>query len=97
LGYFLASIPNLDLAHFPERGSEPEVDFVLTIGTRRIPVEVKYRRRIDPHEDTRGLRAFLEKTVYNAPFALLVTLSDDVTVLDPRIIPIALSSILWLR
>lgn len=97
LGYFLASIPNLDLAHFPERGAEPEVDFILTVGPRRIPVEVKYRRRIDPHEDTRGLRAFLEKTVYNAPFGLLVTQNDDVMVPDPRIIPISLSSFLWLR
>lgn len=97
LGYYLASIPTLDLAHFPERGAEPEVDFVMTIGTRRIPVEVKYRRRIDHHEDTRGLRTFLEKTVYNAPFALLVTLNDDVTVPDPRIIPISLSSFLWIR
>lgn len=47
LGYFLGSIPGLDLAHFPARGAEPEVDFVLTVGMRRIPVEVKYRRRID--------------------------------------------------
>jgi len=97
LGYFLASIPHLDLAHFPARGAEPEVDFVLTVGTRRIPIEVKYRKHIDPHDDTLGLRAFLEKTVYNAPLGLLVTLEDDVTVPDPRIIPISLSSLLWLR
>lgn len=97
LGYYLGAIPNLDLAHFPARGAEPEVDFVLTVGTRRIPIEVKYRRRIDPHEDTRGLRAFLEKTVYNAPFGLLVTLQDDVAIADPRVIPISLSSLLWLR
>ena len=97
LGYFLSSVPNLELAHFPARGAEPEVDFVLTVGTRRIPVEVKYRRRIDPHDDTRGLRAFLEKSVYNAPFGLLVTLEDDVHVPDPRIVPISLSSLLWMR
>lgn len=97
LGYHLASIPNLDIAHFPTRGAEPEVDFVLTVGMYRIPIEVKYWRRIDAHEDTRGLRAFLEKTVYNAPFGLLVTLNDDVATPDPRIIPISLSSLLWLR
>lgn len=97
LGYLLATIPGLDVAYFPTRGVEPEVDFVLTLGTRRIPVEVKYRRRIDSHEDTRGLRAFLEKTVYNAPLGLLVTLDDSVTVHDPRIVPISLSSLLWLR
>lgn len=97
LGYFLASIPSLDVAHFPMRGDEPEVDYILTIGTKRIPIEVKYRRRIDPMDDTRGLRAFLEKTVYNAPFGLLVTLEDNVQVADPRIIPISLSSFLWTR
>ncbi len=97
LGYFLASIPGLNVSHFPERGSEPEVDFILTVGTRRIPIEVKYRRRIDPFEDTRGLRAFVEKTVYNAPFGLLVTLEDGVSLDDRRIIPIPLSSFLWTR
>ena len=97
LGYFLASIPNLDIAHFPSRGAEPEVDFILTIGIHRIPIEVKYRRRIDPHEDTRGIRAFLEKTVYNAPFGILVTMDDDVLIPDPRIVSMSLSSFLWLR
>jgi predicted AAA+ superfamily ATPase len=96
-GYFLAGIPHLDVAHFPERGAEPEVDFVLTIGERRIPVEIKYRRRIDPLRDTVGLRAFLEKTVYNAPFGVLVTLDDDVPVPDPRIVCVSLPSLLLMR
>jgi hypothetical protein len=65
------------------------VDSDLTAGARRIPVEVKHRRRIDPQEDTRGLRAFLEKTAYNAPFGLLVTLQDDVQIADPRKAPSA--------
>jgi predicted AAA+ superfamily ATPase len=97
LGYFLCSIPGLDTAYFPTRGIEPEVDFVLTIGTRWIPIEVKYRRRIDPNEDTRGLRAFIEKAVYNARFRLLVTLDDNVRIADPQIVTISFSSFLWLR
>lgn len=96
-GYFLGSIPGLDVAWFPERGAEPEVDFVITLGERRIPLEVKYRRRIDAQRDTLGLRAFMEKTVYNAPFGILVTLHDDVTVTDPRIVALPLSSLLLLR
>jgi len=96
-GYFLASIPGLDVAHFPERGIEPEVDFILTVGTKRIPVEIKYRRHIDPLDDTRGLRAFVEKAVYNAPFGLLITMCDNVTVPDPRIVPLSLSQLLWMR
>ncbi|NUN94682.1 MAG: ATP-binding protein [Candidatus Omnitrophica bacterium] len=97
VGYFLSGIPHLDLAWFPERGAEPEVDYILTIGEKRIPLEIKYRRRIDPHRDTLGLRAFLEKTVYNAPFGILVTLTDDVVIPDPRIVPISLPSLLLLR
>jgi predicted AAA+ superfamily ATPase len=97
VGYFLGGIPHLDMAHFPERGAEPEVDFVLTIGEQRIPLEVKYRERIDFHRDTLGLRAFVEKSVYNAPFGLLVTMDDEVSSPDPRIAVVSLPSLLLLR
>ncbi|MBI1813151.1 ATP-binding protein [Candidatus Peregrinibacteria bacterium] len=97
VGYFLAGLPNMSINHFPERDIEPEIDFILTVGAHRIPVEVKYRQRIDPHRDTLGLRAFLEKTVYNAPFGILVTLDDTIEIPDARIIPISLRSLLLLR
>ena len=61
-----ASMLNLDIAHYPEKTDAPEVYYVLTIGEQRIPLEIKYRRRID-HNDTAGLRAFMGKSVYNAP------------------------------
>jgi len=96
-GYFLGGLPHLDLAHFPERSAEPEIDFVLTVGERRIPLEVKYREYIDVHRDTLGLRAFIEKAVYNAPFGILVTMHDDVSVPDPRIVAVSLPSLLLLR
>ena len=95
-GYFLRSIIGLDIAHFPERGAEPEVDFVLTVGQQRIPVEIKYRRHID-HQDTLGLRAFIEKSVYNAPFGILVTLLDAPASDDPRIVSVPLSTLLMMR
>ena len=97
VGYFLGGLQHLDLAHFPERGSEPEVDFILTIGERRIPLEVKYRNHIDSYRDTIGLRAYIEKSQYNAPFGVLVTMSDEVVVDDPRIIAVSLPSLLLLR
>jgi len=97
VGAFFTGIPNLDVAHFPERAAEPEVDFVLTIGEKRIPVEVKYRRRIDPHRDTLCLRSYLEKTHYNAPFAVLVTMLEDVEIPDRRIVPVSLRSLLLTR
>lgn len=96
VGYFFKSMSSLDVAHFPERGAEPEVDFVLTIGEQRIPIEVKYRRRIN-HADTRSLRAFIEKAVYNAPFGILVTMMDEQATDDPRIVSLPLSSLLMMR
>lgn len=95
-GYFFRSIVGLDVAHFPERGAEPEVDYVLTIGEHRVPVEIKYRRRID-HRDTVGLRSFMDKAHYNAPFGVLVTLLDEPASEDPRIVSLPLSSLLLLR
>jgi predicted AAA+ superfamily ATPase len=97
VGYFLSSIPAVDISWFPERNAEPEIDFVITLGEYRIPIEVKYRQRIDPQRDTIPLRAFLEKTVYNAPFAILITLIDDVVMPDPRIVALPLSSVLLMR
>jgi len=95
-GYFLKSITNLKVAHFPERAAEREVDFVLTIGEQRIPLEVKYRAHVT-WEDTRGLRDFIEKSVYNAPFGLIVTMNDDAVTDDPRVVSLPLSTLLLLR
>ena len=96
VGYFFRSVIGLDVAHFPERKAEPEVDFILTVGEQRIPVEVKYRRRID-HRDTLGLRSFIEKAHYNAPFGVLVTMADGPGTEDPRIVSLPLSTLLLLR
>lgn len=97
VGAALSTISQLDIAHFPERHGEPEVDFILTLGTKRIPLEVKYQRRIDPLADTEGLRTFMERSVNNAPFGLLITQTDTDVVTDPRIIALPLSSLLLLR
>ena len=66
-------------------------------GSVRIPIEVKYRRRINSLEDTAGLRSFIEKSTYRAPFGILVTQNDIPTVTDPRIVEMSLSSLLMLR
>lgn len=95
-GYFLRSIGGLYVAHFPQRAAEPEVDYILTIGEQRIPLEVKYRRIIG-YRDTFGLRAFLEKVHYHAPFGILVTLDDATPVDDPRIVTLPLSALLLLK
>jgi len=96
-GAALSTIPNLDLSHLPGRPGEPEVDFVLTLGARRIPLAVRYQRRLDPLADTEGLRTFLEKSVNHAPFGLLITQAGAETVADPRIVCLPLATLLLLR
>ncbi len=97
VGYLFASLPGLDTSHQPERPGAPEVDFVLSIGDRRIPVEVKYQARIDPVRDTYGIRSFLEKSANRASFGLLVVQQDSAAVLDPRIVCLPLRSLLLVR
>jgi predicted AAA+ superfamily ATPase len=97
VGATLSTIPHLDLAHLPGRPNEPEVDFVLTLGARRIPLAVRYQRRLDPLADTEGLRSFLENSLNNAPFGLLITQTDAESVADPRIVSLPLSTLLLLR
>ena len=97
VGATLSTIHHLDLSHAPGRGSDPGVDFVLTLGAVRIPLEVKYQGRIDPFRDTEGLRAFIEKTSNNAPFGILVTQTDVPALPDARIVALPLSSLMLLR
>ena len=72
------------------------MDFVLTIGERRIPLEVKYRRRLSTR-DIQGPLSFIEQPHYNAPFGILVTLADTAVVDDPRLVSLPLSTLLLMR
>lgn len=96
-GSVASTVHGLDVAHYPKRKTDQEVDFVLTVGDRRVPVEVKYQRRIDPARDTLGIRSFLEKTVNNATFGILITQDDGAAMEDPRIVALPLSTFMLLR
>jgi predicted AAA+ superfamily ATPase len=96
-GYFFSSIPSLDVTWFPARKTEPEVDLMITIGYHNIPIEVKYRHTIREGRDTKNLRAFLDKPIYDAPFGILLTQTDDVEISDKRIVALPLSSLLLMR
>lgn len=95
VGALFSSIGGLDLSHLPAKNKEPEVDFVITIGDQRIPIEVKYRNRII-REHYNGLENFISRPINRAPFGLLVTKNDTVS-LDERIITIPLKNLLILR
>lgn len=95
VGYFLRTITP-EITYSPERKNEPEVDFIMTIGEQRIPIEVKYRNRID-YEDTIGLRSYIDKKINKAPFGILVTMHDHQKVEDKDIVCIPLSTLLLLK
>jgi hypothetical protein len=76
---------------------EADAPAILTVGDLRIPVEVKYRQRIDARRDLRGLLSYIDRDVNLAPFGLLVTLRDDVEPMDPRVVSLPLASLLLLR
>ncbi len=96
LGYFLKGIPGVELSWFPERAKEPEIDLVLTIGTARIPVEVKYRRGPVDGAALAGIRSFCGKPAYAAPFGVIVTQTTEGPVTDNAIV-VPASTFLLLR
>jgi len=96
LGYFLKGIPGVELAWFPKRMNEPEIDLVLTIGTTRIPVEVKYRRGRPKTDDLAGIKAFCSKPAYAAEFGLIITQTTEGRI-DDRTLAIPASTFLLVR
>ena len=96
LGYFLKGIPGIELAWFPPRDKEPEIDLVLTIGTNRIPVEVKYRRDKPDKAALAGIESFCAKPAYSAPFGIVVTQTVEGPIGD-KVIAVPASTFLLLR
>lgn len=96
LGSTASAIPGLRLSHVPGRGTDPEIDFVFVVGDRRLPVEVKYQRRIDPVRDAQGIRSFVKKSANRASFGLLITRTDTPLEDDPRIVSMPLATFMLL-
>ena len=96
IGYYLMGISDVEVAWFPARRDEPEVDFVLTIGVKRIPVEVKYQRGTLRPGDLKGLRSFCSKPHYGAEFGLVIT-QDHAGRIADNIIAVPAAALLLLR
>ena len=73
VGYYLQGIPGIDVSWYPARQGEAEVDFVLTVGTQRIPIEVKYRH----DTPVEGVSQFCGNPHHAAPFGIVVTQSRE--------------------
>jgi predicted AAA+ superfamily ATPase len=96
LGYYFASLNAPDVAHVPGKTDVDEIDYVLTVGDHRIPVEVKYRRRLSG-KDFAGLAGFLDQRANSAPLGLMVTRDFGYQSLDPRVICVPLQAMLMIR
>lgn len=73
IGYYLKAIPRVEIAWYPERKNEPEVDFVMTIGTKHLPIEVKYTRSFPKNGQLNGLKSFCGQKRFDAPFGIAIT------------------------
>ncbi len=96
VGHFFASM-DIPVSHLPARRGEPEVDFVITAGDHRIPVEVKYQKRIDPVRDVAGLQCFMAKSVNRAPIGVIVIRDDTKLEFPPGIVAVPLKTLLLAR
>jgi predicted AAA+ superfamily ATPase len=76
VGYFLSGFEDVKLFHFPERSEEKEIDFVMTVGDFRIPIEVKFRQNVFRSDFIEGIESFVAKKAYNAPFGLIISKND---------------------
>lgn len=96
LGYYFKGIPGIEISWFPTRSHEPEIDYVITIGTNRIPIEIKYRRGKPKLSDAAGIEAFCGKPAYSANFGLMVT-QDEEGPIGKNALAIPLATFLMLR
>lgn len=96
VGYYLRGMPGIDVAWFPVRSKEPEIDFVVSLGMQRLPIEVKYRRTLDATADCDGLRTFTSKQHYEAPFGIVIT-QDEAGEVDEKIVAVPASTFLLLK
>ena len=96
LGATASVIRGFDTDRVPTPSREPDLDFVLEVGDQQIPLQVNYRRSIDPVGDTQGIRAFVEGPAKRAPFGLLITQEDGPAIDDPRIVAMPLSTFMLL-
>jgi predicted AAA+ superfamily ATPase len=96
VGIVLSAITNLDIAWLPAKDKNKEVDFVMILGNQRIPIEVKYRNTVR-QRDLQGIIEFLDNSINQASFGIVITKNDGVTVEDKRLICMPLSTFMLLR
>jgi len=74
VGYLLSSIDGIGVSYLPAKGEQGEIDYIIEIGDKHIPVEVKYQNSLPKFT---ALKYYINKPVNNAPFGLVVTKHDS--------------------
>jgi predicted AAA+ superfamily ATPase len=92
VGYLLSSINGLYVSYLPPHNGDGEIDFVIAIGDKHIPIEVKYQNTVPPPNN---LKKYINKKIHNAPFGIVIT-KNDAYVKD-QIIAIPLKQFLLLQ
>jgi hypothetical protein len=92
IGYQLKGMPASEVSWFPPRSTEPEVDSVLTLGLKRLPVEVKHRAAVGP-ADCAATEAFCARPQYGADFGLIVP-QDHADTIGDRMVAITAPGLL---
>lgn len=77
----------LELHHWRTQAGS-EVDFVLSLGERLLPIEVKSASTLSP-KDLRGLETFLADHKKEAPFAVVLYTGAEHRLIGPRIIALS--------
>lgn len=70
VGYLLSSIDGISISYIPDSKTQGEIDYIIEIADKHIPVEVKYRNKLPQFK---ALEDYLSNPVNNAPFGLVVT------------------------
>lgn len=81
------SSERLELHHWRTHGGS-EVDFVLSLGERLLPIEVKSASSLSP-KSLRGLDSFLADHGKAAPFGVVIYTGSEHRILGPRLIAVS--------
>ena len=95
-GAALADATSISIHHRPQRGSSAEIDYVVSVGDHRVPVEIKYQRNVDLNRDARALRVFIAEPTNRATFGVIITRNDVAAPQNTNIVAVPLSTFLLL-
>ncbi len=74
IGNYLSTVDGLGISFLPSNKNTGEVDLIMGIGDKHIPIEIKYQNN---PKLTNGIKEFMTKKTNNAPFGIIITKKDS--------------------